>query len=58
MLLFFRKKKSVLFPLRQSQQLCFQMYELGKESACNAGDPGLTPVSERSAGKGIGGYLL
>ena len=26
----------------------------GKESACNAGDPGLIPVSGRSAGEGIG----
>ena len=27
---------------------------VGKESACNAGDPGLIPVSGRSAGEGIG----
>ena len=27
---------------------------VGKESACNAGDPGLIPGSERSAGEGIG----
>ena len=26
----------------------------GKESACNAGDPGLIPGSERSTGEGIG----
>ena len=26
----------------------------GKESACNAGDPGLIPESRRSAGEGIG----
>ena len=26
----------------------------GKESACNAGDAGLIPGSERSTGKGIG----
>ena len=26
----------------------------GKESACNAGDPGLIPGSERSPGEGIG----
>ena len=25
-----------------------------KESTCNAGDPGSTPGSERSAGEGIG----
>ena len=30
---------------------------VGKESACNAGDPGLIPWSERSTGEGIG-YLL
>ena len=27
---------------------------VGKESTCNAGDPGLTPGSGRSAGKRIG----
>ena len=27
---------------------------VGKESTCNAGDPGLIPGSGRSAGKGIG----
>ena len=27
---------------------------VGKESACNAGDPGSIPESERSAGEGIG----
>ena len=27
---------------------------IGKESACNAGDPGLIPGSRRSAGEGIG----
>ena len=27
---------------------------VGKESMCNAGDPGLIPGSERSAGEGIG----
>ena len=30
---------------------------VGKESACNAGDPGSIPGSGRSPGKGIG-YLL
>ena len=30
---------------------------LGKESACNTGDPGLIPGLGRSAGEGIG-YLL
>ena len=27
---------------------------IGKESTCNAGDPGLIPRSGRSAGEGIG----
>ena len=27
---------------------------VGKESPCNAGDPGSIPGSERSAGEGIG----
>ena len=27
---------------------------VGKEPACNAGDPGLIPGSERSAGEGVG----
>ena len=27
---------------------------VGKESACNAGDPSLIPGSERSSGEGIG----
>ena len=27
---------------------------VGKESACNAGEPGLIPELERSAGEGIG----
>ena len=30
----------------------------GKESACNAGDPGLIPRSERSTGEGNGCPLL
>ena len=30
---------------------------VGKESTCNAGDPGSIPRSERSTGEGIG-YLL
>ena len=30
---------------------------VGKESACNAGDPGSIPGSRRSAGEGID-YLL
>ena len=32
----------------------FSGSSVGKESACNAGDPRLIPRSERSAGEGIG----
>ena len=32
----------------------FPNSSVGKESACNAGDPSLIPRSGRSAGKGIG----
>ena len=31
-----------------------QWHSTGKESACNVGDPSLTPGSERSPGEGIG----
>ena len=31
---------------------------VGKESACNAGDPGLIPGLGRSPGEGIGSPLL
>jgi len=34
--------------------LGFPDSSVGKESACNAGDPGLIPGSERSTGEGIG----
>ena len=32
----------------------FPESSVGKESACNAGDPGSIPGSERSAGEGMG----
>ena len=32
----------------------FPHSSLGKESTCNAGDPGSIPVSGRSPGEGIG----
>ena len=32
----------------------FHDSSVGKESVCNAGDPGLIPGSRRSAGEGIG----
>ena len=35
----------------------FPHSSVGKESACDAGDPGLIPGSGRSSGEGIG-YLL
>src|SRR5574341_832378 len=34
--------------------LCFPGSSVGKEYACNVGDPGLIPGSGRSAGEGIG----
>ena len=36
---------------------CYKVFlhsSVSRESACNAGDPGLIPGSERSAGEGIG----
>ena len=38
-------------------QLDYLGSSAGKESACNAGDPGLIPGSGRSPGEGLG-YLL
>ena len=43
----------------RTKQLYFILFifpdsSVGKESACNAGDPGSIPGSGRSAGKGIG----
>ena len=35
------------------EYLGFSGSSVGKESACNAGDPGLIPKSGRSAGEGI-----
>ena len=35
-------------------RLGFPDSSVGKESACNVGDPGSIPGSERSAGEGIG----
>ena len=48
---------------RKNKNVCVYMYmgfpgsSAGKESACNAGGPGLIPGSRRSPGEGIG-YLL
>ena len=41
----------------QQSTLGFPDSSAGKESSCNAGDPGLIPELGRSAGEGIG-YLL
>ena len=35
----------------------FPHSSVGKESACNAGDPGLIPGSGRSSGEGLGYQL-
>ena len=46
-----KKKKDVLkSPSRDSQ--CFAGSSVGKESSCNAGDPGSIPGPGRSAGEG------
>ena len=37
--------------------ITFSDSSVGKESACNAGDPGSIPASETSTGEGIG-YIL
>ena len=38
----------------ESHVSCIPGSSAGKESACNAGDPGLIPGSGRSAGEGTG----
>ena len=38
----------------QATEEGFPNSSVGKESACNAGDPGLIPGSGRSPGEGIG----
>ena len=45
------------FAFNLSISLGFPDSSGGKESACNAGDPGLFPGSERSTAEGIG-YAL
>ena len=53
---FARSRQSLLvsFNLRSYFLLGFPDSSVGKESACNAGDPGSIPGSGRSAGEGIG----
>ena len=36
----------------------FPDISVGKESACNAGDPGLISTSGRSVGEGIGYHFI
>ena len=45
------------FAFNLSISLGFPDSSVGKESACNAGDPGLVPGPERSTAEGIG-YAL
>ena len=40
--------------MRRGELKGFPESSVGKESTCNVGDPGLIPVSGRSAGEGIG----
>ena len=47
-----KKKDVLLLPSKYSQS--FPDSSVGKESACNAGDPGSTLRSRRSAGEGTG----
>ena len=46
--------KSLSFVIPSHFQKGFPDSSVGKESACNAGDPGLIPGSGRSPGEGIG----
>ena len=59
MLLFKEKIKNFLKCPREhilliSNVMGFPYSSVGKESACNAGDPGSVPGSGRSAGEGLG----
>ena len=49
-------KRSVFIPVpkKGSAKKCSNYHNAGKESACNAGDPGLIPGSGSSAGEGSG----
>ena len=42
------------FALHTVSLMGFPHISVGKESACDAGDPGLIPGTGRSAGEGIG----
>ena len=54
---FVGKVMFLLFNMLSRLVMGFPNSSIGKESACNAGDPGLIPGSGKSAGEGIG-YLL
>ena len=51
------ESQGLLFSIQLSHRVGFPDSSVGKESTCNAGDPGSIPGSGRSAGEGIG-YLL
>ena len=48
---------SLIWIAHASSYMCFPDSSVGKESACNTGDPGSVPGSGTSAGEGIG-YAL
>ena len=48
------RQRDVLVSLPYSPSWGFPYSSVGKESACNAGDPGLIPGLERSPGEGNG----
>ena len=49
-----KRSKEIFFLSFKLSTLGFPHISVGKESACNPGDPGLIPGSGRSAGEGIG----
>ena len=46
--------KTWVYILYFHRVVCFHDNSVGKESTCNAGDPGSIPQLGRSAGEGIG----
>ena len=48
------REKQISSDITYMWNLGFSRSSAGKESTCNAGDPGLIPGSERSTGEGIG----
>ena len=51
-----RETKTIYIYIYKSLSLSFVFHDssVGKESTCNAGDPGSTPGLGRSPGEGIG----